>query len=201
MRSPARRPPTTIAVGRLTRSCVLMGRRTRAVDGRGSRLAAGRTPRAGTGAQAASGSRSWCRRREGRARRWRPPHRWWPGRRRAVPRTAPAAPRWAGPDLDRTKSPLQQVIELMSGIESGIRLPRPDGPLGHIGGTAYRPAWVNSDNPSKEGPGRRLVASSCRRSGARLFGALKATVSRQTVQASGDGSARPTLHTSSRSCS
>ena len=43
------------------------------VDGRGSRLAAGRTPRAGAGVPAASGSRSWCRRRGCRARRWRPP--------------------------------------------------------------------------------------------------------------------------------
>jgi transposase InsO family protein len=39
------------------------------VDGRGSRLAAGGTPRAGAGGPAASGSRSWCRRREGTARR------------------------------------------------------------------------------------------------------------------------------------
>jgi hypothetical protein len=64
-------------------------------DGRGSRLAAGRTPRAGAAAPAASGSRSWCRRRGGRAQRWRPPHRWWPGRRQAAPRSAPASPRSA----------------------------------------------------------------------------------------------------------
>jgi hypothetical protein len=36
------------------------------VGGRGSRLVGGRTPRAGAGAPAASGSRSWCRRRGGR---------------------------------------------------------------------------------------------------------------------------------------
>jgi hypothetical protein len=41
------------------------------VDGRGSRPAAGRTPLAGAGVPAASGSRS-CRRRGCRARRWRP---------------------------------------------------------------------------------------------------------------------------------
>jgi hypothetical protein len=43
------------------------------VGGRGSRLAAGRTPLAGAGAPAASGSRPWSRRRRCRARRWRPP--------------------------------------------------------------------------------------------------------------------------------
>jgi hypothetical protein len=41
------------------------------VGGRGARLAAGRTPPVGAGVPAASGSRSWCRRRGGRARRWR----------------------------------------------------------------------------------------------------------------------------------
>jgi hypothetical protein len=65
------------------------------VGGRGSLRAAGRTPRAGAGAPAASGSRSWSRRRGGRAQRWGPPRESWPGRRRAAPRTAPAAPRSA----------------------------------------------------------------------------------------------------------
>jgi hypothetical protein len=49
------------------------------VDGRGSPLAAGRTPVAGAGAPAASGSRSWCRRRGCRARPWRPPRGQWSG--------------------------------------------------------------------------------------------------------------------------
>jgi hypothetical protein len=59
------------------------------VDGQGSRPGGGGTPRAEAGAPAASGSRSWCRRRGGTARRWRPTRGRWPGRRRAAPRTAP----------------------------------------------------------------------------------------------------------------
>jgi hypothetical protein len=88
------------------------------VDGRGSRLGVGRMPLAGAGAQAASGSRSWCRRRRCRARCWRPPYRWWPGRRRAAPRTAAAAPRSAGPGPGRAKSPPEQLIEQVFGTES-----------------------------------------------------------------------------------
>jgi hypothetical protein len=57
----------------------------------------GRRPQAGVGVPAASGSRSWCRRRGGTARRWRPARGRWPGRRRAAPRTAAAVPRSAGP--------------------------------------------------------------------------------------------------------
>jgi hypothetical protein len=81
------------------------------VDGRGSRLAAGRMPPAGAGAPAASGSRSWCRRRGGTARRWRPTRGRWPGRRRAAPRTAAAVPPSAGPGPGRAKSPPDQAIE------------------------------------------------------------------------------------------
>jgi hypothetical protein len=81
------------------------------VDGRGNRLAAGRTPRAGAGVPAASGSRFWCRRRGCTARPWRPARGRWRGRRRAAPRNAPAAPRSAGPSLGRARSPPNQAIE------------------------------------------------------------------------------------------
>jgi hypothetical protein len=81
------------------------------VDGRGSRLAAGRTPRAGVGVPAALGSRSWCRRRGCRARRWRPPPGSSPSRHPAAPAPAPAAPRSAGPNLGRARSPPDQNIE------------------------------------------------------------------------------------------
>jgi hypothetical protein len=95
------------------------------VDGRDSRLAAGRTPLAGAGAPAASGSRSWCHRRGGRARRWRPPRGWWPGRCRAAPRIALTVPRSAGPGPGHAKSPPKQTIEQRFDAESGI-LPTPD---------------------------------------------------------------------------
>jgi hypothetical protein len=66
----------------------------------------------GAGAPAASGSTPRPCQREGRARRWPRPHRWWSGRRRAAPRSAPAAPRSADPGLGgRAKSPLNQAIE------------------------------------------------------------------------------------------
>ena len=90
--------------------------------GRGSRLAAGRTPLAGAGAPAASGSRSWCRRHGGRAQRWSPPLGGRPARRRAAPRTAPAALRSADPALGRAKCPPRQDIERMFEIESGMLL-------------------------------------------------------------------------------
>jgi hypothetical protein len=86
-------------------------RRSGFVDGRSSRLAAGRTPRVGAGVPAASGSRSLCRRRGCTARPWRPARRRWPGRRRAAPRIAPAAPRSAGPSPGRASSPPNQGIE------------------------------------------------------------------------------------------
>lgn len=90
------------------------------VDGRGSRRAAGRTRRVGAGVPAASGSKSWCRRRgdrlhvrgrladdgqvdaeQLRARFQR--CRDWPG---------------------RAKSPPRQATEHMFGIESGMHLAR-----------------------------------------------------------------------------
>jgi hypothetical protein len=92
--------------------------RTEFVDGRGIHLAAGRTPLVGAGAPAASGSRSWCHRRGCRARRWRPPYRWWPGRRRAALRTAPAAPRSAGPGPGRAKSHRSSLSNRCSGSDS-----------------------------------------------------------------------------------
>jgi hypothetical protein len=98
------------------------------VDGRGSPLAAGRTPLAGVGVPAALGSRSWCRRRGGRARRWRPPPGSWPGRHPAAPRTAPAAPRSAGPRPGRARSPPDQRIEHKFEDGSGT-LRSPTGPL------------------------------------------------------------------------
>ena len=81
------------------------------VDGRGSHLGAGRTPLVGADAPAASGSRSWCHRRGGRARPWRPARGRWRGRRRAAARTAPAEPRAVGPSPSRARSPLNQRIE------------------------------------------------------------------------------------------
>jgi hypothetical protein len=84
-----------------------MRRRTGSVGGQGSRLGGGGTPRAGVGAQAASGSRPECRRHRCTARPWRPARGRWPGRRRAALRTAPTAPRSAGPSRPRAKSPLR----------------------------------------------------------------------------------------------
>jgi hypothetical protein len=71
-------------------------RRPGSADGRGSRPGASHTPRVGAAALAASGSRPWSRRRGGTARPWWRAYGRWPGRRRAAPRTAPAAPRSAG---------------------------------------------------------------------------------------------------------
>ena len=105
------------------------------VDGRGSRLAAGRTPLAGAAAQAASDSRSWCRRRVRRARRRRPPPGWRPSRRRAAPRTAPAAPRSAGPGPGRARSPPTEGIEHKFENESGT-LRSPTEPLTAYAGRA-----------------------------------------------------------------
>jgi hypothetical protein len=122
---------------------VSIRRRNGFVDGRGTRLAAGRTPLAGAGVPAGSGSRSWCRRRGGRARRWWPPSGSWPGRRRAAPRTAPAAPRSAGPNLGRARSPPDQGIEHKFEGGSGT-LRSPTGPLRvWVGraGVPTRPTW------------------------------------------------------------
>jgi hypothetical protein len=94
-----------------TRSLWSMGWRLGSVDGRGSRPVAGSRPRAGVVAQAASGSRSWCRRRRCTASPQRPPCGGWPGPRRAALRTAPAAPRSAVPGQGRAKSPPTQDIE------------------------------------------------------------------------------------------
>jgi hypothetical protein len=129
-------------------------RRSGFVDGRGSRRGAGRTPRAGVAAPAASGSRPCGHQRGGRARRWQSPPEWWPGRRRAALRTAPAALRSAGSGPGRARSPLEQSIELVFEIESGILLtavPGPDGTLGHIGGTEPQHPRVSS------GSSRRLI--------------------------------------------
>jgi transposase len=54
--------------------------------------------------------------------RWRPARGRWPGRRRAALRTAPAAPRSAGPGPGLAKSPPRQASEHMFGIESGMLL-------------------------------------------------------------------------------
>jgi hypothetical protein len=97
-----RRPPGQSCA--VTRSLWSMGRRPGSVDGRGSRPVAGGRPRAGAVAQAASGSRSWRRRRGGRARPWRRPRGGWPGRRRAARRTALAALRLAVPGQGRATS-------------------------------------------------------------------------------------------------
>jgi hypothetical protein len=113
------------------------------VGGRGNRPDAGRRPRAGAVALAASGSRSWCRRHAGTARRWRPARGRWPGRRRAAPRTAPAAPRSAGPRPGRARSPPNQAIEHKFERGSGT-LRSPDGAAQTLGG----PRWGrNSAEP------------------------------------------------------
>jgi hypothetical protein len=104
----------------VTGSLWSMRRRLGSVDGPGSRPAADGRPRAGVDAQAASGSRSWCRRRGCTARPWRPPRGPWPGRRRAVPRTAPAAPPSAVPGQGRAKSPPTQAIEHQFEDQSSI---------------------------------------------------------------------------------
>ena len=97
------------------------------VDGRGSRLGAGRTPLGAADAPAASGSRSWCRRRGGRAPPWRLVRGRWRGRRRAAARIAPAEPRSAGPRPRRARSPPNQRIEHKFEIGSGA-LRSPTGP-------------------------------------------------------------------------
>jgi beta-glucosidase len=73
-------------------------RRRRPVGGGGrrSRRGPGRRRRAAAAAPAASGSRPWCRRPAGRARRGRPPPGWRRGRRRATRRTAPGGRRSGG---------------------------------------------------------------------------------------------------------
>jgi hypothetical protein len=132
----------------------LIHRRSGFVGGRRSRLGAGGTPRAEAGAQAASGSRPWCRPRGGRARRWRPAPGWLPGRRQAARHTGRAAPRSAGPGPGRARSPLKHGIEHMFEVESGIlltALPRPHGTLGHIGGTEPQHPRVSS------GSSRQLI--------------------------------------------
>jgi hypothetical protein len=85
--------PTAVpgGAGHLVRPMLSCMRYCRVRTRSSSRLAAGRMPRAGVGVPAASGSRSWCHRRGGTARRWRPARGRWLGRRRAVPRIAPAA--------------------------------------------------------------------------------------------------------------
>jgi hypothetical protein len=92
------------------------------VDGRGSRHAAGHTLLAEAGAPAASGCGSWRRRRGGKARPWRPTRGRWRGRRGAAPRTAPAAPRSAGPGPGAVKCPPTQNIEQKFEAELGILL-------------------------------------------------------------------------------
>jgi hypothetical protein len=94
----------------------------RSDGGRRSRHGAGRTPQAGAAAQAASGSRSWCHRRGRMAGAWRPARGRKPGQRRAAQRTAPMAPRSAGPGPGLAKSPPRQPSEQMFGFESGTLL-------------------------------------------------------------------------------
>src|SRR5215217_679071 len=134
------------------------------VGGRGNRRGAGRRPRAGAAAQAASGSRSWCRRRGCTARLWRPARTRWRGRRRAAPRTAPAAPRSAGPRPGRARSPPNQTIEHKFESESGT-LPSPPGPPTGLGG----PRWGR--NPA-EPEGQQRTAEDKEPRGQRLYGAI-----------------------------
>jgi hypothetical protein len=104
-------------------------RHPRSDGGRRSRHGAGRTPQAGAAAQAASGSRSWCHQRGRTARAWRPARGRRPSRRRAALRTAPMAPRSAGPGPGLAKSPPRQASEHMFGVESGM-LPSATGWIG-----------------------------------------------------------------------
>src|SRR4029450_2435428 len=76
-------------------------------------------------------------------RRCRPPRGWGPGRRRAAPRIAPAAPRSASPGPGRARSPPAQRIEHKFETESRtLRSPT---------GTAPRRGWAvgarNSTDP------------------------------------------------------
>jgi hypothetical protein len=107
-----------VAAGVVRLLCVC---RPGSVAGPGSRRAAGGRPAAAGGAPAASGSRPWCRPHGGRARRRRPACGRWPGRRPAALRTAPAAPRLAGPAPGRTKSPPQQATQTYVRNEAGRR--------------------------------------------------------------------------------
>jgi hypothetical protein len=146
------------------------------VDGRCSLPAADRMPQAVVAAQAASGSRPWCRPRGCRARDWRPARGRWLGRRPVARHTDRAVPRSAGPAPGRARSPPEQGIELVFEIESGILLtavPAADGTLGHIGGTEPQHPRVSS------GSSRRLIglvagpfATSRRRSRDRSYGPL-----------------------------
>jgi hypothetical protein len=49
----------------------------------------------------------------------------------------------------RAKSPLQQVFELMFGVEWGILLTRPDGALGTLGAQTTGLHGSTADNPGK----------------------------------------------------
>jgi hypothetical protein len=118
-------------------------RRPGFAGGRGSRPGVGRRPWAGAAAQAASSSRSWCRRRGGTARPWRPARRRWPDQRRAAPRSVPAAPRSAGPGPGRAKSPRRQVIEHRFETESAILLTG-TGWSGQHRRSRAPAAWVDS---------------------------------------------------------
>jgi hypothetical protein len=158
-------PPSTADVGYAahSRCCsagilhsapgLAMYRRPGCVGGRGSRHGAGGTPRAGAGAQVASGSRPWCHLRGCRARRWRPRRGRWPGRRRVARHTGRAVPRSAGPGPGPARSPRRQCIEPRSRHEGSVS-DRPDHAgdrLAQTAGDAATRARAASRHPTTAG--------------------------------------------------
>src|ERR687898_425376 len=93
--------------------------------GRRGRPAVGGTRRAAVAAQAASGSRPWNRPIGCTARRQWTTRARWPGRRRATPRTAPAAPLLVG-QPGRARSPPRQ------GTRTQVRNRAKPGALPHF---------------------------------------------------------------------
>jgi hypothetical protein len=86
-------------------------------------------------------------------------------------------PQSAGPGLGRAKSPPEHAIERVFEALSAM-LPTASGRI--VGARRGHRATVCAGQQRtirvRDRPGRRPIASSCRRSGARLFRALKATV-------------------------
>jgi len=145
--------------------------------------------RAGAAPQAASGSRSWCRRRGHTARPWRPARGRWSGRRRAAPRTAAAVPRSAGPSPGRARSPPNQSIEHR--FESESRTLHSPNKAAHSRGG---PHWGRN---SAEPGGQQRTAGDNEPRGQRRFAALDlgretAGLGFHTAEATGSKPVAPT---------
>src|SRR5215216_264930 len=96
------------------------------------------------------------------ARPWQPACRRRPGRRRAAPRTAPAALRSAGPGPGRARSPPNQAIEHEFESESGMLLtPRwALTPCLGCAGTGTDGAWgTATDSRDNDPRGQQPVGS------------------------------------------